>query len=248
MRRALLALVLLALVGGGVAIALAVWPRASEPPITGVSVDRAVPSVPLLTETGKTTTLAAYRGKVVVVAPFLTLCHEVCPLTTGAFLQMQRATREAGLGDRVVFVEVSVDPWRDSPARLRAFKRLTGAELPMLTGTRAALTRFWRFFGVAFYKTPASSPPDVDWWTHEPQRFDVGHTDGLFLVDERVHERIAIVGMADVGGRLPAVLKRLLNETGRENLSRPQAPWTIPQALDDLGTLLGRRIPPPASS
>jgi len=58
----------------------------------------------------------------------LTLCHEVRPLTTGAFIAMKHAVRKAGLADRVIFTEISVDPWRDSPARLRAFARYTGID------------------------------------------------------------------------------------------------------------------------
>src|ERR1051326_1798830 len=109
----------------GIAAALAARGHTKAAPIYGVRVDRAVPSVPLLDEHGRHVALADYRGKIVVLSPVLTLCHEVCPLTTGAFMSMERAVRRAGLAGRVVFAEISVDPWRDSPARLRAFSRLT---------------------------------------------------------------------------------------------------------------------------
>jgi protein SCO1/2 len=216
---------------------------AAKPHVAGERIDRAVPRLPLQDERGRTTSLAAFRGKVVVLAPFLTLCHEVCPLTTGAFEAMQRAVDRAGLGDQVTFAEVSVDPWRDTPARLSAFARTTGARFHLLTGTRAQLTRFWRFFGVAFFKTPEGKPPDTDWLTGKPLTFDVSHTDGLFLLDANGHERILDIGMPNVGGRLSATLKRLLNDTGRRNLAHPQAAWTVRQALDDIGSLLGKQIP-----
>lgn len=214
----------------------------ARPALAGVSVDRAVPRLTLENEDGRATSLAAYRGRVVVLSPFLTLCSEVCPLTTGALQAMQRAVDSAGLGGNVVFVEVSVDPWRDTPRRLQAFARLTDTRFPLLTGTKAELARFWRFFGVASWRTKEGTPPDTDWLTGKPLTFDVSHTDALFLIDGEGRERIVDVGMPDVGGRLPAALRALLDSQGRTDLARPQSGWTIADGLDDLGRLLGRSI------
>lgn len=200
-------------------------------PLAGVAVDRAVPRLPLVDEHGRPTSLAAYRGTVVVLAPTLTFCHEVCPITSGAFEQIGYDVRGAGLGGRVTILEVSVDPWRDSPARLRAYRRETGVDFRLLTGTHAQLARFWHFFGVGFYPIGHG------------KTFDVGHTDGVFFVDERGHERIAIVGMPDLHGRLSERLKRFLSASGRGNLAHPLAGWTVEQALGDVGRLLGRGIP-----
>jgi protein SCO1/2 len=186
----------------------------------------------LVDEHGRTTSLAAFRGKVVVVAPTLTLCHEVCPITSGALQQIRYDAQQAGVGSRVSVVEVSVDPWRDSPARLRAYRRETGVDFALRTGSHGQLARFWRFFGVGFYPTGHG------------KTFDVAHTDGVFFIDARGHERIAIVGMPDVHGKLAPRLKHLLSTIGRTNLAHPQAGWTVQQALDDVGRLVGRTIPP----
>jgi protein SCO1/2 len=239
----------LALVGAiAVAVAVAIGARHAQtsPKITGTELNRPTPNVPLLDKDGKQVTLAHFRGRVVVLSPVLTLCHEVCPLTTGAFLSMERAVRKAGLGDRVLFAEISVDPWRDSAARLRAFARYTGINFTLLTGTQQNLRRFWRFFGVGYFKTPQSKPPDIDWWTHKPETFDVAHSDGLFFVDQRGHLRIVVLGMPNVHRKLAARLRSLLSDKGLKNLVRPEAPWTVSEALADLSFLLGRRIPQPA--
>ena len=241
----MLLIALALLVGAGLGTAFVARGARSHPKITGIELNRPVPDVPLLDASGRRVRLSDFRGKVVVLSPTLTLCHEVCPLTTGAFIAMRQAVDRAGLGDRVVFAEISVDPWRDSPARLRAFTRSTGIRFPILTGTLTNLHLFWKFFGVGFLRTPQGRPPDVDWWTHRPETFDVGHTDGLFFVDERGRERIALLGMPDVGGKLEARLRGLLSGAGLANLAHPQAPWTEEQALADLGSLLGKRIPPP---
>jgi protein SCO1/2 len=203
----------------------------SQPPLTGVAFDRPAPNVSLTDEHGRAVSLRAFRGTVVVLAPTLTLCHEVCPITSGALEQIQYDARRAGVADRVTVLEVSVDPWRDTPARLRAYRRQTGVRFRLLTGTHEQLRRFWRAFGVGFYPTGHG------------KTFDVAHTDGVFLVDERGRERIAIIGMPNVHGRLGASLERRLGTTGRRNLRHPEAAWTVEQALNDLGRLLGKRIP-----
>jgi cytochrome oxidase Cu insertion factor (SCO1/SenC/PrrC family) len=243
-KRRLLAaiLALAALVAAALIAAAFAFDRNQKPAPTGDLLNRYVPALPLRDARGRSTSLAAFRGKLVVLTPFLTLCHEVCPLTTGAFMAMQRSVEEAGLGERVRFVEVSVDPWRDTPTRLRLFARMTGARFELLTGTKAQLTRFWRFFGVAFWRTREGKPPDTDWLTHKPLHFDVSHTAGLFLLDQRGDERIAVVGMPGVGPRLSGVLRALLNAQGRKDLADPHPGWTTQQGLDDIGYLLGRRI------
>src|SRR5262249_38137828 len=194
-----------------VAIALPshVGVASSRPLLPGVAVDRPVPNAPLVDEHGRSMSLRTFRGTVVVLAPTLTFCHEVCPITSGALSQIQYDARRAGLGDRVMVLEVSVDPWRDSAARLRAYRRETGGHFRLLPGTHAQLKRFWGFFGVGFYPTGHG------------RTFDVAHTDGIFFVDERGHWRIAVIGMPNVHGRLALRLKRLLRAAGLHNLAHP---------------------------
>ena len=97
-------------------------------PSVGIVLNSRVPAIPLLDQWGRTTSLAAFRGKYIVLANFLTLCQDECPLVTGAFLSMERAVRTAGLSRQVVFVEATVDPQRDTPARLRAYAREFGTD------------------------------------------------------------------------------------------------------------------------
>lgn len=215
----------------GIVVVVAGCGDSQQPPLTGVAVDRPVPEVRLIDEHGRSRSLHAFRGTVVVLAPTLTFCHEVCPITSGALEQIRYDAQQAGLGDRVTVLEVSVDPWRDTPSRLSAYRSETGVRFRLLTGSHAELKRFWRFFGVGFYPTGHG------------KTFDVAHTDGVFFVDEQGHWRIAVIGMPNVRGKLAPRLKRLLGATGLHNLVRPEAAWTVQQALDDLGRLLGRRVP-----
>jgi cytochrome oxidase Cu insertion factor (SCO1/SenC/PrrC family)/thiol-disulfide isomerase/thioredoxin len=206
----------------------------------GSMLDRAVPDLRLVDERGNATSLASFRGRYLLLAPSMTLCHEVCPMTSAALEQIQSTIERDGLASDVSVAEVSVDPWRDTPARLRAYQRMTGVHFRMLTGSGAELTRLWKFFGVYFKRVPQDKPPDRDWLTGKAETFDVQHTDGFFVVDPNGRWRVAAIGMPSVGGQLARPLRRLLNDQGRDNLHNPSAPWTPKQALADLFDLKGR--------
>lgn len=210
---------------------------------TALERPRRVPAMPLIDASGRSVSTRAWRGKWVVLAPSLTLCHEVCPLTTGALTELVARLRAHGLAGRVVVAEVTVDPWRDSPARLRAYRRLSGAGFTLLTGTVGQIRRFWRFFGVYFARRPQGRPADVDWLTHRPETFDVAHSDGVFILDPAEQERITDVGVPQLGGRLSARLRGLLSAEGRRNLTHPELPWTASEVLDDLLWGMDREIP-----
>lgn len=231
-----------------VALMLAGWWLIRRPQLTltGTEVDQAVPDIPLTDEHGRPFRLSDLRGKVVVIYPFLTDCHEMCPITTGAFIQIAHAIGRAGLTDQVALLEVTVDPKRDTPERLAAYADLASASWRMLTGSSYNLDRFWSFFGVSRVRTPIESPAPIDWYTHEPETYDIGHTPVLIFIDQQGHERIVLVGTADVRGQLPPQLAAMLSEQGRQNLEAPPEPWTVEQALDDVGLLLGRPIDPEA--
>jgi len=204
---------------------------------------RPVPSVTLTDEQGKPYSLSAWRGKWVVLAPSMTLCHEVCPMTTATLMELTNDVRLAGLSKQVVVAEATVDPWRDSPSRLRAYQKLTGANFQMLTGRQAAIHQLWKFFGVYYARVPQGKPPDVDWLTHKPETFDVQHTDAVFFIDPAGQERILDEGMPEIEGTLSPVLRSLLSEEGKQNLAHPQLPWTASEALDDLYFLMNRNVP-----
>jgi protein SCO1/2 len=132
--------------------------------VVDTPVPAAVADLPLTTDTGQTTSLAAWHGQVVVLTDFLTLCQETCPLTTGNLLMTDRAVTAAGLGSRVRFVELTVDPGRDTPPRLRAYRKLTGAPAnwSLLTASPAVIGQIWRYFRVHYQRVAEDSPPGTD--------------------------------------------------------------------------------------
>jgi protein SCO1 len=226
-------------------------PPGQPPASVGVTQDRAVTpailDIPLVDERGQITSLGAFRGKVLVVADFLTSCQEECPITTGAFLQMRADVAHAGVGARVVFAEISVDPERDTPARLAAYAKLTGIDLHLLTGTPANLAALWHYFGIYYQKVPEADPPGIDWETGKPYTYDIDHSDGFFIIDATGHERFLTAGMADLHGRLPSSLAKLLDDDGRHDLAHPSGgSWTVTQGLVALSWVVGKTIPPAA--
>ena len=232
--------------------ACASGPGAPGPPSAylGTVLDTPVPAsvadLPLTTDTGQVTSLAAWRGQVVVLTDFLTLCQETCPLTTGNLLMMDRAVTAAGLGRRVHFVELTVDPGRDTPSRLRAYRKLIGAPAnwSLLTGRPAVIAQIWRYFRVWYQRVAEESPPGTDWLTGKPLSYDVDHQDALIYLDATGRERFVVVGSPNArGAPVPPGLRRFLSAQGRADLSHPDAStWTAAEALSPVAWLTGKPI------
>lgn len=203
---------------------------ASQPqPANGTVLDRALPaavlSLPLVDQQGKVTTLASLHGKTIVLTDSLTLCQEVCPLTSTNFRVIDEAVAKAGLADQVELLEVTVDPERDTPQRLAAYQKLFGAQpnWSFLTGTPAQIATLWQVLGVAYDKVPeGAGPPPTDWLTGKPLTYDVSHQDVVFVIDGQGHERWLITGTAFTNGvHPPSTLDQFLSDTGKANLATP---------------------------
>jgi len=222
----------------------------SPPPASqGIVQNRAIPNIPLISSAGTATSLAAFRGKYVVMAPFLSLCQDECPLVTGAFIALQRDVDAGGLGKKVVFMEITVDPGRDTPDRLAAYSREFGADWPILTGTPANLDDLWKYLGVSVQIVPEEQPAKIDWYTGQPLTYDVNHTDGFFLIDPSGHERFSDSNAPNLRGHLNKKLTNLLNDGGLQNLDHQATPnWTLSDALDSISWLVGQNIPDGAST
>ena len=238
-------LIAVALCGLGLVVAACGSSAPAAPPAgQGLVLDRPTPQhAALVDQDGRDVSLAALRGKVVVLAPFLSLCQDECPLITGAFLALQRDVRAAGLADKVVFVEATVDPGRDSVARLAAYQKEFGADWQLWTGSPAAVAAFWRPFGVDAMQVAEEQPPKTDWWTGRPLTYDVAHTDGYILIDPAGRERYVDASAPNMAGHLSPKLSALLDGGGVRDLEHPQAPdWTVADALASLSWILGVNV------
>jgi len=219
----------------------------APPASQGFVLDRPSPQhIALVNQDEQAVSLAALRGKVVVMAPFLSLCQDECPLITAAFLSLQRDVKAAGLADKVAFVEVTVDPGRDTPPRLAAYRAEFGADWQLWTGSPANLAAFWKHFGVSYQIVPEEQPPHKDWYTGQPLTYDVDHTDGYILLDSTGHERFVDASAPDVPN-LSKKLTALLDDGGVNDLHHPQpTSWTVNDAVQAISWVLGTQLPSPS--
>jgi protein SCO1/2 len=112
------------------------------------------PALALHNYTGQPVSLAALRGKAVLVTFVYTHCPNVCPLIVSGLAAAQR-----GLGKeaaRLTILAVTVDPRRDTPAAIRTFLAARGAtgRMDYLLGSVAQLRRTWKAWDVAVSTGP----------------------------------------------------------------------------------------------
>ncbi len=81
----------------------------------------AVPTFNLTDQDGAPFQSRALEGKVWVADFVFTSCSEACPRLTEAMAQLQRYLTNRGADARTRLVSFSVDPDRDTPARLKAY-------------------------------------------------------------------------------------------------------------------------------
>jgi protein SCO1/2 len=225
---------------------------AAPSPSLGTVVDFTVPSaiakLPLTKADGSTTSLAAYRGRPVMITDFMTECTDICPMISANTAALGRALAAQGYGEKVALLEISMDPHRDTADQLRAYRKLYGAPLAdwtLLRASPADTKRLWRYFGLELKRVKEDQPPDLDWRTHKPLTYDIEHSDELIFLDANLHERFVVSASPDVQGRtLPAKLAHVLGPQGKQLLHHPDpvTSWTVGQGLSVFSWLLDHRF------
>jgi cytochrome oxidase Cu insertion factor (SCO1/SenC/PrrC family) len=145
----------------------------------------AAPGFTLRDQTGRTISLASFKGRTVVLEFMDPHCVDICPIVSQEFVD---AYRNLGTAARqVVFVAVNVNPYHVRVAEMAQFSREHGLEtIPswhFLTGTVSSLRAVWHDYGV-----------DV----HAPNpNADVIHSAFVYFIDPHGHERYIGSPMAD---------------------------------------------------
>jgi len=206
-----------------------------------------VGALPFFNQDGHTMTLDLLKGQTVVLTDFLSLCQEICPLTAGNFEQIAQKVKLAGASSKITLLEVTVDPARDTPARLKVYSANLGAPVnwQFWTGSAANIAALWRELGVAYVKVgedPGEHP--LDWWTGKPLTYDVNHQDVVFVLGADGHEKWLVQGNPNLqGGSVPAFLVHFLSALGRANLAAPGAlSWTSRDVTAALTYVTGEQI------
>lgn len=230
----------------------------TTPPAPGPSVGQQldVPLPPVasdaaLATSGRRVTLHSFGGKILFISDVMTLRQETCPLDTADVVQAARLVDAAGLTDRVEFLSVTIDPTRDTTARLAAYRKLydaAPANWLVLTAAAPTLSRLWNALGVYIHKVTDARPAPRDWLTGKRLTYDLTHSDELFFLSPNRHERFLLEGAPHVspGTPIPATLRTFMDAQGRNNVNHPDPlAWTLPQELDVISWLTGHRIQPP---
>ncbi|HEX7091326.1 MAG TPA: SCO family protein [Longimicrobiales bacterium] len=136
-----------------------------------VRLDRPAPPLALVDQHGAERTLEEFRGRPVLVTFAFGHCETVCPLLVRDVLEAQALLRaEPGAPVPAVLV-VTVDPWRDTPARLPALARAwrAGEDVAILGGDIARVEAVLDAWGVARDRDPRTG--------------DVAHAALVYVVD-----------------------------------------------------------------
>ncbi|MBS0419531.1 MAG: SCO family protein [Proteobacteria bacterium] len=113
---------------------------------------RPAPEFSLQGTDGQTLNLNHYHGKVVLLAFGYSSCTAVCPVTLHTFALAMRKLGSAAAAVQVVYV--TVDPERDTPARLKQFLANFDPTFVGGTGTAQQLEQVRKDYGVTAKKIP----------------------------------------------------------------------------------------------
>ncbi len=131
------------------------------PPVAEARVD--VPDVELVDQDGKPVRLRELlSGNRTVIADFVfTTCTTVCPVLSGILSRMQPKLGDH-LGKDVLMVSVTLDPARDTPAKLKAYAKRwkAGPGWVWLTGSKDVVEKVLRGMG-AYTPNFTDHPPMV---------------------------------------------------------------------------------------
>jgi protein SCO1/2 len=137
-----------------------------------LAVIRPAPDFTLTDADGRKVTLTQFRGKVVFVSFIFTTCSGSCPATTHRMAKLQEALGRSGdLKDKVQFISITLDPERDTPARLRDYMHLYEIEPAnwcFLTGPKDAAQKTLAAWGM---------------WAKPAANGQLDHPSRVFLID-----------------------------------------------------------------
>lgn len=169
-----------------------------------------------------------------------------CPADTATLVQTVRAEYAARRGSGEEFLSITVDPGRDTPPQLAAYRKLftpPPSNWLALTGPASTVNALWNYLGVWRQKVgEGSGPVPRNWRTGQPLTYDVQHSDEVFFLDARGHERFVLEGAPYAAkASIPRTLFEFMDADGRRGLgTAPGTARTQAQAQQVLAWVSGR--------
>jgi len=175
-------LVVVAAIAAGLGLWLGLRSHAppQPPPMQSAQVypqPRPLPAFALTQSDGKPLTAADWQRRYTLVFFGYTRCPDVCPTTLATLHQALQQLRAQGLGEQVQVDFISVDPQRDTPARLAAYVHAFDPQFVGATGPDAQLQPLTRALGLVYARTPDG---------HGGESID--HSGAVVLIDPQGHE------------------------------------------------------------
>ena len=152
----------------------------------------------LTDHTGRSRTLADFKGKAVVVFFGYTQCPDVCPTTMA---EMATVMQKLGaLADQVQVLFITLDPERDTQELLASYVPAFDKRFIGLRGTPEQTAKVAKDFKVFYEKVPGQAPGS----------YTINHTAGSFVFDREGRPRLFI---RHAGGADPLVhdIRQLLS-------------------------------------
>lgn len=138
------------------------------------------------------------EGKVTVIAFLFTNCYDICPVVTYNLRAIHETLNESQL-DKIEFLTITVDPWRDNTTILEEWKQSTKSNWTHLTvsdtqqssSEMSTLAQVWNDFDVGF-KIEENITESNTSGRHHPSSYDynIAHSTGTVLVDHEGNQRI----------------------------------------------------------
>jgi len=177
MKRAHIAMVLLAGVVAGSLVAHFVRNREAPPPqlehATLFAEPRALPALELIDHAGAPFGAERLRGQWTFLFFGFVNCPDICPTTLATLAQVRTSLADLPVPDQPDVVLVSVDPARDTPPVLARYVTHFDPSFTGVTGSPGAIGSLTQALGVAV----VVGPPAAD------GNYAVDHTAAIFLVD-----------------------------------------------------------------
>ena len=177
--------------------------QAAAAPLAGLKAGvfeppRAAPEIALPSTAGPFK-LSSYRGKVVVLEFGYTHCVDVCPVSLAALTQAREKLGPAGADVQVVFI--TVDPARDTAARLRTYLKPFDASFIGVTGSAQQIDSMLKSYGISATKRMVEGSK-IDYTMH--------HSSYLYFIDRQGMQRALMPfgrPAADIAHDLALLLK-----------------------------------------
>lgn len=133
---------------------------------------RTAPEFALQGSHGKTFKLSETRGKVVILGFGFSHCPEICPTTLANLSRVMKNLGDDAKDVQVVYI--TVDPERDTVARLHEYMAIFNSSFIGLTGGEDELAAIRREYGILIERE-----------VHKNGNYDVHHSSYLYLIDRQ---------------------------------------------------------------